>query len=175
MKLNQKKSAPLLRVMYLLAVALIPVMLGISGVTYAKSYGLIKIKSTELSAQDTISKQKTSTATIKNKPTTSKPARAATAQTNKPKVDQVKYPPPVVRVAKSKGSAAPAPKPKISQVHFPPPVVKPVNSNTKTPPRPRIDPLSSNGSVKRTEEAPPPPPQLPKASEMPGKAPPQAP
>lgn len=144
MKLNQKKSSSRAQLKYIMALLLLPVMLCITSISFAKSYGIIDLMPGErVLIQDTIKKMP---------PPPPEPP--------KPKVDPAVFPEPLKKSESEKKNSgnnsekAPPPppqppKPKVDRVVFPKPLKK-VESG-------------KNNSGNNSEKAPPPPPEPPKS------------
>jgi hypothetical protein len=135
MKLNQKKSPSMALLKYILPLLLLPAMLCITAISFAKTYGIIDLMPGEkVLIQDTIKRMP---------PPPPEPP--------KPKVDKIKFPPPVKNSESEKKNSEKAPPPppeppksKVDQVLFPQPVNAPKSGK------------------KNSGEAPPPPPEPPK-------------
>ena len=146
MKLSQKKSRSQEMLKYALLALLIPSMLCISALSFSKSYGMMDLLPANQAYQDT----------FKVKASKSIP---------QPKVEKIKFPPPVVKPLKNNNQVPPPPpidpsktksirQSKGGNIKFPPPVVKPLkNINQVPPPPPQIEP--------KKKELPPPPPMEP--------------
>ncbi len=147
MKLSQKKSRSREMLKYALLALLIPSMLCISALSFSKSYGMMDLLPAN---QDT------------TKPNKSIPPPVEQSKgTPQPKVQNIKFPPPVIKPAKSKSNnqvppppppvepskGKSTPRPKVQNIKFPPPVVKPVknkSNNQVPPPPPPVEPQSKS-------------------------------
>jgi hypothetical protein len=117
--LNKNRSGKLARLKYLAVLPLCAGMLCTSTLVFSKNYGLIDLVPRK--AMD-----------IKNgaQDTTRKKLIPPPPVPPKHKVDQIKFPPPVVKPDK------PAKAPKVDQIKFPPPVVMPDKDGKMPPPPP---------------------------------------